>query len=247
MWHNIRHRKTQATQTSVPIGALVCLYRYHYTENIPYSDMNTNSNPLNSIIGDETRAKLLRLFVLNKDFVYTTDDFSQTLKKKAEVLRAVLRNLERDGIIRKKKIVKAEQKSRGTSKTTGYGFNKRYTHRGFLEKMVRGSMPTEEDILAKKVVRVPGVQCVVVANVFVEKPKEYVDLIVASSEENEVELKTLVQDAERAVGRELRCVFLTVNDLLYRIRMNDRFIRAILEEGKYSVYLDRVGLPDTEV
>ena len=209
--------------------------------------MSTNRDPLESVVGDEIRAKLLRLFVLNTDFVYTVSDFSKALKKKDQALSLSLRRLERDGIIRKKKISKTDQRSRNISKSIGCGFNKRYVHRDFLERLVRISVPTEEDALAKKIIRVPGVQCVVMADVFVEKPRNRVDLIVASSEENEHDLRVLVQDSERVIGRELRCTFLTVNDLLYRIRMNDRFIRAILEGEGYSVYLDKVGLPGVEV
>lgn len=209
--------------------------------------MNVTKDPLESIIGDDVRAKLLRLFVLNADFVYTVSDFSNALKKRDQVLTPSLRRLERDGIIRKKKISKADQRNRSISKSVGYGLNKRYLHRDFLERLVKISVPTEKDVLAKKIVRVPGVQCVVMADVFVEKPRNRVDLIVASSEENEQDLRILVQDSERVIGRELRCTFLTVNDLLYRIRMNDRFIRAILEEEGYSVYLDNVGLPGVEV
>ena len=204
--------------------------------------MSTNSDPLESIIGDEVRAKLLRLFILNKDFIYTIADFSGALQKQDLVLRAALRRLERDSIIRKKKISKPHQKNRGISRAVGYGFNKRYSHRDFLDSVVQGSIPTEKDILAGKIARVSGVRCVVISNIFMEKPRNHVDLIVASSEDNETEIKDLVQKTEEIIGRELRCVFLTENDLLYRVRMNDRFIRAILEEGKHTVYLDRVGL-----
>ena len=65
-------------------------------------------------------------------------------------------------------------------------------------------MPTERKFLAGKITKVPGVQCVVTTGVFVEKQKEQIDIIVASSEENEADLKALVQEAEKAIGRELR-------------------------------------------
>lgn len=214
---------------------LVCYWSRYYTKSMPA--VNTHKDPLESIIGDEIRAKMLRVFALNRDSIYTVGDFVKTLRKRDQSIRTALRFLERDGIIKKKKISVADQKGR----RKGYGFNKRYTHQDFLEKIIRESMPTEKDILAGKIVRVPGVQYVVTTNVFIEKPREHIDLVIASSEDNEVALKELVQEAERVIGRELRCVFLTVNDLLYRIRMNDKFIREILEGG-HRVHLDKVGL-----
>lgn len=203
--------------------------------------MKTHIDPLDSIIGDEVRVKLLRIFTLNKDSVYIAKDFVKVLRKSERSVRIVLKSLEEGGVIRKKKIPVSDQKSRGIEEIRGYGFNKRYSHREFLEKIVRESIPTEKDILAGKIIRVPGVQYVVTTNVFVEKSRKRVDLIVASSEDNEAELRDLVQKAERVIGRELRCVFLTVNDLLHRVYTNDRFIRGILEEGHY-VHLDKVGL-----
>ena len=204
--------------------------------------MNVQKDPLNSIVGDDTRVKLLRVFALNQDFVYTVGNFVGTLRKREQSVKTALKLLERDGIIRKKKIPLAGREEDSVARGIGYGFNKRYAHREFLKKIVQESMPTERDFLVKKIVRVPGVRYVVVADVFIEKPKEGVDLVIASSENNEIELKSLVQESERVIGRELRCVFLTVNDLLHRVRTNDKFIRDILEGKRYSVCFDKVGL-----
>lgn len=204
--------------------------------------MHNQQDPLYSIIGDSIRVKMLRVFVMNKDSLYVVKDFTKTLRKQEQPIKDSLRWLEQDGIIVKKKLSVAERKSRDLRELKGYGFNKRYPHREFLDKVIRESLPTEKDVLAKKIVRVPGVRCVITTDVFVEKRGGCVDLMVASTEDNDLHLQNMVQLAERSIGRELRCAFLTVNDLLHRIRTNDRFIRSILEE-KHTVHLDRVGLP----
>ena len=204
--------------------------------------MSDQQDPLYSIIGDTVRVKLLRVFVLNKDSLYVAKDFTKTLRKREQSIKESLRWLEQDGIIMKKKLPVAERKSKGVRELKGYGFNKRYPHREFLDMLIRESLPTEKDVLAKKIVRVPGVRCVITTDVFVEKRGRCVDLMVASVENNDLYLQNMVQLAEQSIGRELRCVFLTVNDLLHRIHTNDRFIRNILEE-RHTVHLDKVGLP----
>ncbi len=206
--------------------------------------MNDQQDPLYSIIGDMTRVKMLRIFTLNKDSLYVASDFTKALRKREQSIKESLRWLEQDGIIVKKKLPVAERKSKGIRELKGHGFNKRYAHREFLDMLIRESLPTEKDVLAKKIVRVPGVRCVVTTDVFVEKRGGCVDLMVASAENNESHLQDMVQSAERSIGRELRCVFLTVNDLLHRIHTNDRFIRSILEE-KHTIHLDKIGLPQT--
>ena len=205
--------------------------------------MDNQQDPLYSIIGDDIRVKLLRVFALNKDSFYTVKDFKKTLRKQEPAIKENLKWLEQDGIIKKKKISAAERKSKGIKELKGYTFNKRYPHREFLDMVVKESLPSEKEILAKKITRVPGVRCVITTDVFVEKRNGYVDLIVASVEDNETDLQNMVQKAEQVIGRELQCAFLTVNDLLHRIRTNDRFIRNILEE-KHNIHLDKVGLPE---
>ena len=204
--------------------------------------MSDHQDPLYSIIGDEIRVKLLRVFVLNKDSLYVAQDFTKTLRKREQSIKDVLRWLVEDGLIVKKKFSPAERKSRGVTVLKGYGFNKRYPHQEFLDMLVRESLPTENDVLAKKITRLPGVRCVITTNMFIEKRGGYVDIVVASLGDNEAALQDVVQEMERTIGRELRCAFLTVNDLLHRIRTNDRFIRNILDE-KHRVHLDKVGLP----
>ena len=196
-------------------------------------------DPLLSVVGDTIRVKLLRVFVLNKDSVHTAGEFARVLRKRLVSVRQVLKDLEEEKIIKKKKLTTKERQKEGVRDLKGYIFNKRYPYCDFLEKIVRDSMPGEKDLLAKKVARVPGVQCVVTTNALVEDSD--VDLVVASSEDNEAHLKDLVQNVEQSIGKELCCVFLSVNDLLHRVRMRDRFIRNILE-SEHSVHLDNVGL-----
>ena len=205
--------------------------------------MKNQQDPLYSIIGDEIRVKLLRVFALNKDSLYVAKDFTKTLRKKVDSVKKVLRHLEKDSIIKKKKISATERKERDIKELKGYIFNKRYAHQEFLDKIIRESLPTEKEVLAQKIVRIPGVQYVVTTDVFIEKRNGYVDIIVASSKNNEADLRDMVQEAEKIIGRELRCVFLTVNDLLHRIRTKDRFIRDILE-GNHTIHIDKIGLPE---
>lgn len=202
--------------------------------------MSTNKDPLISIIGNELRVKMLRVFVLNKDAVYTAKEFAKTLRKREQSVKDELRQMEKDRVIKKKKIAQAERKNKDSKETSGYGFNKRYTHQIFLEKIIRESVPSEKEVLAKKIARVPGVQCIITTDIFDEAPTTQIDLVVASSKDNEALLRELVKDAEQMIGRELRCAFLTVNDLIYRIQVNDKFMRDILD-GTYQVHLDKTG------
>ncbi len=199
------------------------------------------NDPLESIVGDALRVKMLRVFVLNPETVYTVKEFMKVFRKREPAVRETLKWLDQDGIIKKKKIPQARRKNEGIRETVGFGFNKRYAHQEFLEKIIRDSIPTERDIVAKKLSRAPGVQCVITVDIFVDNPEREVDVVVASSQKNDAILRSLIQETEQEVGRELRCAFLTVNDLIHRIQTNDRFIRAVLD-GQHRVHIDKIGI-----
>ena len=201
----------------------------------------STKDPLDTIIGDPVRVKMLRLFTLNQDTIYTVKEFIKTLRKREHTIKETLRALEKDGIIKKKKIPQARRKSEGIREMNGYGFNRRYVHQNILEKIITESVPTERDILAKKISRVPGVQCIITMDIFIETPETPADVVVASTQDNETVLRGVIQETERTIGRELRCVFITVNDLMHRIQVNDKFIRDILDGG-HQVHTDRMGI-----
>ena len=203
--------------------------------------MPAQKDPLCSIVGDETRVKMMRLFALNKEVLYTARNFIKTLRKQESTIRGILRNLEREGIVKKKKFSQKERRERGIRESVGYGFNKRYPHQAFLDEIVVKSMPSEKDILAKKIGRITGVRCIITTDMFAEAPSSSVDIIIASAEDNEQIVRELVRDAEREIGRELQYVFLSVNDLLHRMQTNDKFLRDMLDGG-CQIHLDKLGL-----
>ena len=198
-------------------------------------------DPLESIIGDPIRVKLLRIFVSDKDTIYSVKEFAGALRRKDSLIQTILRNMEKDGLIMKKKLSPAKRKRDNLRETHGYGFNKRYTHKDFLEKIIKDSMPNERDMLAKKLARVPGVQCVVTTDIFLNDSSGNMDVLVASRDNNEAFLKNIIQETEKLIGRELHCAFLTVNDFMYRIQTKDKFIHDILA-GEHRVHVDRAGI-----
>ena len=46
-----------------------------------YSSMTSVKDPLESIIGDDIRGRMLRLFVLNADTIYTAKQFTRAIRE----------------------------------------------------------------------------------------------------------------------------------------------------------------------
>ena len=211
--------------------------------------MSVHKDPLVSIIGDELRARLLRVFVFENERIFIPKEMQKIIKKSLADVQSELKYLEKDGIIIKKKLTKSQKEEKECRESSGYVYNLKYSHRDFLEKIVKESTPSETEVLIKKITKIPGVCILITTGIFNNKKKSDVDMVIASNKENEKLLRDKIQEVEKEIGRELKCSLLSVNDFVFRMQTRDKFLREIFD-GDYMVCLDKVGIfdiPDDEL
>lgn len=203
--------------------------------------MKNQDNPLVSIIGDEQRVSLLRLFALNPEVTHAPQEIAKALKKPLPKVKDTLKKLEKDKIVIKKKIPLSQQRERKLNASEGYAFNARYKHTDFLRDLLKATMPNERDLLVSKIGRVPGVKLVLTTDLFGGAGKKQADMLIASSERNTQLLEQIIREAERVIGREIQYVMLSPNDMVFRLQTNDKFLKDILAL-EYTLHIDRLGL-----
>ena len=203
--------------------------------------MSTHNDPLISLLGDDLRVILLRLFVLNKEEIYIPKEISRTLKKPLSKVRSELNRLERENIVRKKKLSMIEKKEKETKSVNGYIFNKRYKHLQFLTNIIMRTMPSERDFVVKKISKVPGVKLILTTDIFSEKGVRGIEMVVGCTGEKNIVLEQVISDIERNMGRDLCCAIMSVNDIEFRLKTKDKFLSDILELNP-TIYLDRLDL-----
>lgn len=203
--------------------------------------MKSKKDPLLSVLGNEIRSTLLRLFIFDKERIFTSKEIQKIIKKKITSIQSELKNLEKEGLVCKKKFTKAQKNERGSRESGGFVYNSRYIHRNFLESMVESSTPSERDLLAKKISRVPGIRILITTDIFNDNAKNDVDIVIASNKNNDILLQEKIQEVEREIGKELKCSLLSVNDFVFRVETRDKFLREVFD-GEYIVHIDRIGI-----
>lgn len=198
-------------------------------------------NVLENIVGDELRVKLMRLFYFHIEQVFLVEEIAKAVRKNKPQITNVLKYLVEDGILIRKKKSVPNKSGKGKKEVSGYGFNKKYKHKEFLGKLLVETSPTGKELLINKLFKVPGVKVIISTGSIIGPSNAKVDLLVASEKEAEKELISIVRESEKILGKELKCSFLTPNDLAHRIQVNDKFIRDILDNER-EVHLDRLGI-----
>ena len=194
-----------------------------------------------NILNDESRAKLMRFFSMNRESAHPSDEIMSILDIKKEDLTKQLRSLEKNTIITQRKLTQREKKEKNTRMTKGYMLNKRYKFLQTLDRIIIQTLPKGKDSLCSKVMKVKGVKFILNTGVFTNARDASVDILIAGTDINEGTIKTLIKETEKEMGVEIRYIILSSNELTYRIQIRDKFIRELLD-GDYEIYLDRNGI-----
>lgn len=209
-----------------------------------------------SIIGNPIRARLIRLFVLNKEAVFDIKELQKTLKVSSARLTVEINDLITDEIVKRQKgIRRIEKKTKTKTKKMevkeinesfiGVSFNKKCSFRSILEDLVLHTVPSEKDTLLRQLSQLTGLKVLVTTGIFVRDNDAIADIMIAGENLDEKEFGKIVNNTEQLVGREFRCAIFDMNDFVHRLNINDRTVRDILDYPHF-VHIDRLGLLEFE-
>ena len=204
-------------------------------------------DPLVSILGEEIRAKIVRLLVINKTSVFDKEEIIKSLKVSKARTLTVIKNLIADGIvINKKGVRRVEKKVKGKLKTvreefTGIAFNSRYKYRAILEDLILHTIPSDRDILIKRLASLSGLKILITTGIFARDNDATADLLLVGDDMDDKEIESIIKGAETIIGRDLRCIILDTNEFVYRFNIHDQLIRGILDY-QHFVHADFIGI-----
>ena len=181
------------------------------------------------IIGDSVRAKVLRQLVSNKDYKFTVGELRKLTKAQPTAISAMLKKMESDGLVQSRALSKKEQINLGTREKKGYIYNQKYKNSPLLQNLIFQTMPNGKETLLNKLSRTPGVRCVIAAGIFADGSKSPADIVIAGDNVDESVIQNIIKTAEETLGTEVRFVLMSINDFAYRVQIQDKFIRSIID------------------
>ena len=79
------------------------------------------------------------------------------------------------------------------------------------------------------------------AGIFMRDSESRLDLFVVGDNVNSTSLDRVVKTIESDMGKDIRYAFLSAPDFAYRMSMNDRLVRDVLD-FPHEVLVDKIGL-----
>jgi hypothetical protein len=177
------------------------------------------------LFGSKARVRLLRFLLLNSEKEFTLEEvLTKTLLRKSEATKE---------INQLKKIKLVSERSKKNKKVLAV--NAQFPFYVELKSLFSKSDIDAQSKAFQKLTSVGEVKLIVVSGVFLNYAKSKADMILVVNNVNRVKLKAAMNYLEAEIGRDIRFVLMSGEELLYRINMMDRFLMEFLEHSHQEI------------
>jgi len=207
-------------------------------------------NTLSQLFGSALRVKLMRLFLFNKglayDVMYIEDKTGERPRdiekeivslKKLELIKAT--TLSRMVPVKVgKQVIEKKKQFKAWTLDTGFEFTEALTD--FLVK----THSLEDKAIVKRLEKVGKIKAVIVAGIFLRDSESRIDMFVVGDSIKQPALEKVIKSIESDMGKDVRYVVLSGADFEYRVSMNDKLVRDVLD-FPHKILSNKLGILST--
>jgi hypothetical protein len=196
------------------------------------------------LMGSANRVKLIRLFLLNSDGIFPSQEIyrcAKIIKSSGRREIALLKNI---GFIKPGSEyieIKVKNKKSKKKRIHGWRLNDSFPLMLGLKSFILDTAPLSRDQLLKKLQKAGRIKLVILSGFFREGGPSRVDILLVGDSIRKGILERAIRDIESEVGKELTYAAFKTDDFIYRLEMYDKFIRDILDYPHEKI-LDKIGI-----
>ena len=207
---------------------------------------------LEKFTGSHARARVIRVFIFNQDEPITITKAAKRAGVSAQAAKREIKSMEGWGVILKERIAstqprKSSKHARGKKlKRTvphedAWRTNPQWKHLRALSSFIHEVSPIRYDNILGALKNTGRLSVVIATGCFMGDVTRPVDLVVVADNVNEDRLLYAIKSLEPLSGREIRYSVFGSPEFSYRLTIQDRLIRDILDYP-HKVLLDRAGV-----
>lgn len=179
------------------------------------------------IFGGEAKIKIMRLFIFNPEFTFTSAEVAARAKERPNKARRELHILTKAGLIKRR--------------ARGFMLNSSYLHLPAIENFLIDVAPITGKEIIKKISRAGNIKLILISGVFIHDRDSRVDILVVGDHLKQAKLLSIISSIEAELGKELRYAAFETVDFQYRLGIYDKLIRDILD-SQHEKILNKLGL-----
>ena len=176
-------------------------------------------NSLEALFGSKHRWRMIKMFLLNENEVFTAGEVGKRLKQDSRKISGILLQL-----VNAKFVV-----MRTKNKKKVYYTNKKFPFFKELKNLIVRSNVYPQCENLGRIKNLGNVKLGLISGVFINNPKSKADLLIVGDDISKAKMKHLLESLEAEMGREVNYSLMDSEEFKYRTNMFDKFIMEILE------------------
>jgi hypothetical protein len=189
---------------------------------------------LDMLFGGAAKVKILKLFIMNPNAVFSMAEASKRAKLSKAALTSELRKLKVLGFVKEKSTLE------GKRKVKGWQLNDTFPLLHPLGALLATDQAVSKGRLLKRFSGVGKLKLVLIAGAFLHRNDSRADLLIVGDSLKPSKIDTAIRTLEADMGKELSYAVCDTENFFYRLYARDRFIRDILDYP-HEVLFDRIG------
>ena len=173
---------------------------------------------LGKILGNPSRVKIMRLFLLNRGKGFKSKDIAMRSRVSSDMVRREIALLSSVNFIKKRSKISQE-----------WFFNSFFKYAGEFEELLVRSDTLNREKLMDNFNNVGRIKLLVVSGVFIKNNDSRVDLLIVGDALNKSRIEKGIKKLEAEIGGELVYAIFNTKEFIYRLTMYDKLIRDILD------------------
>lgn len=189
---------------------------------------------LAKLFGNPARVRMIRLFLLNPECVFTPAMIKERSKVTSLVCASEVSRFKSAGLIKHKSFFQ-NMKTHGANgkprrkRVQGLQLNTDFIHIEPLKSLLLDAQSFNKKAIADRFRVVGKVKLLIISGIFIHNDQSRVDVLVVGDSLRKNLVHSIIKTLESETGSELRYATFKTDDFIYRIGIFDKFIRDILD------------------
>ncbi|HEV7702150.1 MAG TPA: hypothetical protein VGO63_01745 [Candidatus Paceibacterota bacterium] len=173
---------------------------------------------LGKILGNGSRVKIMRLFLLNRTTGFKSKDVAKRSRVSSPITTKEIKLLSSVGFIKKRSATSME-----------WIFNPMFKYAKEFEDLLIGSDSLSNQTVLDSFKKIGRVKLLVVSGVFIKNNDSRVDLLIVGDKMKRTKIEEGIRRLEAEIGTELVYAIFESKEFMYRLNMYDKLVRDILD------------------
>jgi len=184
-------------------------------------NQNFNHRVLDTLLGSQTRARVLRFFFRHENEAFRIGEVAKAISQNYNTTASFVEELAEVGILK-------EVKGSGTG--SFYGVSLDFRSYPQLKELVLQTFPIALPEVVEAIKKTGRIRLALIQGVFLGQEGSSIDLFVVADDIDQEKFAAFVKDIEGDVGKELNYTLMDTPEFTYRYNIYDRFVRNLLKK-----------------